>query len=152
MSLDIIHKTPTLLSLILVRDALPQRMILLISCWRPGADILIEDIEDTRQMLADMGLTGKVQVGNSDAGFYFNTKVLEAIDYGVNLNCLSSPYTLTHRFLQSSCPTCILGSVAFRLTILQVGLGTFLISTTSSQLHACPTTPKCTLQKRVGQR
>jgi len=42
-------------------------------------------------MLADMGLTGKVQVGNSDAGFYFNTKVLEAIDYGVNLNCLSSP-------------------------------------------------------------
>ena len=63
----------------------------LISRWRPGADILIEDIQDTRQMLADMGLTGKVQVGNSDAGFYFNTKVLEAIDYGVNLNCWSSP-------------------------------------------------------------
>ena len=34
-------------------------------------------------MLVSMGLTGKIPVGNSDAGAWFNTLVLEAIDYGV---------------------------------------------------------------------
>jgi len=34
-----------------------------------------------RDMLSQMGL--KIPVGNSDAGFYFNTKVLRGIDYGL---------------------------------------------------------------------
>jgi hypothetical protein len=34
-------------------------------------------------MLKSMSLDGKVQVGNSDAGSYFNNLVLAAVDYGV---------------------------------------------------------------------
>lgn len=50
-----------------------------------GADLLIVNITDTRNLLKSLGLS--VPVGNSDAGSYFNTKILEAVDYGV---CLSS--------------------------------------------------------------
>ena len=46
-----------------------------------GADLLIVNITDTRNMLKQLGLS--IPVGNSDAGSYFNTKVLEAVDYGV---------------------------------------------------------------------
>jgi len=46
-----------------------------------GAAILLPFIKDTRDMLASMGLS--IPVGNSDAGSYFNTQVLSAIDYGV---------------------------------------------------------------------
>lgn len=46
-----------------------------------GADLLIVNITDTRNMLKTMGLS--IPVGNSDAGSYFNTKVLEAVDYGM---------------------------------------------------------------------
>lgn len=46
-----------------------------------GADLLIVNITDTRNMLKELGLS--LPVGNSDAGSYFNTKVLEAVDYGV---------------------------------------------------------------------
>ena len=46
-----------------------------------GAAILIADIKDTRNMLK--GLNLNVPVGTSDAGSYFNTLVLEAVDYGV---------------------------------------------------------------------
>lgn len=46
-----------------------------------GADLLIVNITDTRNLLKSLGLS--VPVGNSDAGSYFNTKVLEAVDYGV---------------------------------------------------------------------
>ena len=49
-----------------------------------GADLLIVNITDTRNLLSSLGIS--VPVGNSDAGSYFNTKVMEAIDYGV---CLS---------------------------------------------------------------
>jgi len=49
-----------------------------------GADLLIVNITDTRNLLTSLGLS--VPVGNSDAGSYFNTKVMEAIDYGVCLN------------------------------------------------------------------
>jgi hypothetical protein len=34
-------------------------------------------------MLKDMNLDKNIPVGNSDAGSYFNNKVLAAIDYGV---------------------------------------------------------------------
>ncbi|KAG6856905.1 hypothetical protein H0H87_012487 [Tephrocybe sp. NHM501043] len=46
-----------------------------------GAAILISNIQDTRNMLTSIGVT--LQVGTSDAGSYFNTKVLEAVDYGM---------------------------------------------------------------------
>lgn len=49
---------------------------------RAGARLLIEKIDDTRAMLRTMGLT--VEVGTSDAGSYFNTALLEAIDYGLS--------------------------------------------------------------------
>lgn len=38
-------------------------------------------------MLSSMGVS--LQVGNSDAGSYFNNEVLGAIDYGVSLQKLS---------------------------------------------------------------
>jgi exo-beta-1,3-glucanase (GH17 family) len=47
-----------------------------------GAAILISFINDTRSMLSSMNL-GSMPVGNSDAGSYFNTEVLQAVDYGM---------------------------------------------------------------------
>ena len=46
-----------------------------------GAQILIADIKDTRNMLSELGV--KLAVGTSDAGAYFNNKVLAEVDYGV---------------------------------------------------------------------
>jgi exo-beta-1,3-glucanase (GH17 family) len=46
-----------------------------------GADLLIVNITDTRNVLKNLGLS--LPVGNSDAGSYFNNKVLAAVDYGV---------------------------------------------------------------------
>jgi len=48
-----------------------------------GADLLIADIQDTIQTLSSMNLPKHIPVGNSDAGAYYNTKVLEAIEYGM---------------------------------------------------------------------
>ena len=48
-----------------------------------GAQLLIANIQDTRQMLASLSLPKTIPVGNSDAGAYFNNLVLGAIDYGV---------------------------------------------------------------------
>jgi len=48
-----------------------------------GAAILIADIQDTRSMLKDLSLSTNLPVGTSDAGSYFNTLVLEAVDYGM---------------------------------------------------------------------
>ncbi|CAE7136729.1 unnamed protein product [Rhizoctonia solani] len=44
---------------------------------------LVEKIKDTRDMLAGMSLSKNLPVGTSDAGSYFNTPLLEAIDYGL---------------------------------------------------------------------
>ncbi|KAL5486085.1 hypothetical protein ACEPAI_7129 [Sanghuangporus weigelae] len=46
-----------------------------------GAQLLIQNITDTRNMLSDMGLS--IPVGTSDAGSYFNDEVLAAVDYGM---------------------------------------------------------------------
>jgi len=46
--------------------------------------MLIPWINDTRSMLAGMGLSN-ISVGNADAGSYFNNLVLEAVDYGVRM-------------------------------------------------------------------
>lgn len=48
-----------------------------------GAAGLIDNIQDTRKMLADMNLPKTIPVGNSDAGAWFNTRVLQAVDYGM---------------------------------------------------------------------
>lgn len=48
-----------------------------------GAQILIANIDDTRKMLSGMNLPKTIPVGNSDAGAFFNTLVLEASDYGM---------------------------------------------------------------------
>jgi exo-beta-1,3-glucanase (GH17 family) len=50
----------------------------------PGATILVSAIDDTRSMLAGMNLKKNIPIGNSDAGSYFNTKVLQKIDYGLS--------------------------------------------------------------------
>ncbi|KAJ7364295.1 glycoside hydrolase [Mycena albidolilacea] len=47
-----------------------------------GAAILIANIEDTRSMMRDLSLTN-VAIGTSDAGSFFNTKILAAVDYGM---------------------------------------------------------------------
>ncbi|KAH0587829.1 hypothetical protein H2248_006588 [Termitomyces sp. 'cryptogamus'] len=49
-----------------------------------GAAMLIAYIEDTRNMLAGLSLPKTMPVGNSDAGSYFNTKVLSSVDYGAS--------------------------------------------------------------------
>lgn len=53
-----------------------------------GAQILIGNIQDTRSMLSGLGVS--VPVGNSDAGAYFNTEVLGAVDYGVRCPSFST--------------------------------------------------------------
>ncbi|KAJ7455240.1 glycoside hydrolase [Mycena galericulata] len=52
------------------------------SVGNAGAAILIADIKDTRSMMSSLSLSN-VTIGTSDAGAYFNTLVLEAIDYGM---------------------------------------------------------------------
>ncbi|KAJ7762001.1 glycoside hydrolase family 17 protein [Mycena maculata] len=47
-----------------------------------GAAILIADIDNTRTMMSNLSLSN-ITIGTSDAGAYFNTLVLEAIDYGM---------------------------------------------------------------------
>lgn len=46
-----------------------------------GAAILIADIQDTRNVLKNLSLS--IPVGTADAGSYFNTLVLKAVDYGM---------------------------------------------------------------------
>ncbi|TFK62258.1 glycoside hydrolase [Pluteus cervinus] len=48
-----------------------------------GAALIIADITDTRSMLTGLSLPSPMPVGNADAGSYFNTKVLQAVDYGM---------------------------------------------------------------------
>jgi len=47
-----------------------------------GAQNLIVNITDTKNMIAELGL--KIPVGNSDAGSYFSTQVLSSVDYGLS--------------------------------------------------------------------
>jgi exo-beta-1,3-glucanase (GH17 family) len=48
-----------------------------------GAASLIADINDTRSMLSGLSLSKTIPVGTADAGAYFNTMVLQAVDYGM---------------------------------------------------------------------
>ena len=68
-----------------------------------GAAILIADIKDTRSMLSAMNLTNML-VGTSDASGYFNTQVLQAVDYGVRFTGLWLTVAwLTLRFRWQMC-------------------------------------------------
>jgi len=51
---------------------------------KEGSAILVADILETRTMLEELGMTGQVEVGNSDAGSYFSTDVLSVVDYGLS--------------------------------------------------------------------
>jgi hypothetical protein len=65
-----------------------------------GADKLVGFIKDTRQMLQGMGLSS-LPVGNSDAGSYFNNKVLESVDFGVRpFSCfICAPFVFLFAYL-----------------------------------------------------
>ena len=53
-----------------------------------GAQLLLTNITDTRNQLKALNLPKTIQVGTSDAGSYFNKLVLQAVDYGVGVECL----------------------------------------------------------------
>jgi len=46
-----------------------------------GADLILVNITDTKNWIKQLGYS--IPVGNSDAGSYFNRKVLGAVDYGL---------------------------------------------------------------------
>ncbi|EUC67542.1 glycoside hydrolase family 17 protein, partial [Rhizoctonia solani AG-3 Rhs1AP] len=48
-----------------------------------GNEYILNSVQDTRPMLSGMSLSKTPPVGTSDAGAYFNTPILEAIDYGL---------------------------------------------------------------------
>jgi exo-beta-1,3-glucanase (GH17 family) len=48
-----------------------------------GAQILVPWIQDMTNTLKSMNLNKHIPVGTSDAGSYFNTQVLEAVEYGM---------------------------------------------------------------------
>lgn len=54
-------------------------------CGCIGADILLSFVTDMRTTLSGMSLSKTIPVGNSDAGSFFSSKVLAAVDYGVRL-------------------------------------------------------------------
>ncbi|KAI1796969.1 glycoside hydrolase superfamily [Ganoderma leucocontextum] len=49
-----------------------------------GAQLLISNITDTRTAVQALGLSKTLPIGTADAGAYFNTEVLEAVDYGMS--------------------------------------------------------------------
>lgn len=48
-----------------------------------GATILLADIADMRTTLAALSLSKTLQVGTAEAGSFFSTQVLSAVDYGM---------------------------------------------------------------------
>lgn len=48
-----------------------------------GAALLQADIDDTKSMIAGLNLNSHVQVGTAEAGSFFNTQVLQDVEYGV---------------------------------------------------------------------
>ncbi|KAI0076006.1 glycoside hydrolase [Panus rudis PR-1116 ss-1] len=49
-----------------------------------GAQLLIPNITDTRNAIAELNLGKTIPVGTADAGSYFNNEVLAAVDYGMS--------------------------------------------------------------------
>lgn len=79
-------RTPTVLSEIKVINYVHVFHNALSELITLGAAILIANIADTRKMLSGLNLDKTIPVGSSDAGSYFNNKVLEAVDYGVSFD------------------------------------------------------------------
>jgi exo-beta-1,3-glucanase (GH17 family) len=48
-----------------------------------GASVLLPNITDMRSQLQSLSLSKTLQVGNAEAGAYFNNEILQAVDYGV---------------------------------------------------------------------
>jgi hypothetical protein len=89
-----------------------------------GAKILIADIQDTRTTINSMNLPKHIPIGNSDAGSYFNTLVLEAVDYGVSyllLGIFTRRYMIHPVFKILRWQTYTLGSATYRSMLLQGG-------------------------------
>jgi exo-beta-1,3-glucanase (GH17 family) len=49
-----------------------------------GAALLKADIDDTRSMISAMSLSKHIPIGTADAGAFFNTLVLEDVEYGMS--------------------------------------------------------------------
>ncbi|KAJ7285224.1 glycoside hydrolase [Mycena rebaudengoi] len=47
-----------------------------------GAALLLQNVTDTRMKMSALSL-GSIPIGTSDAGSYFNSKVLKSVDYGM---------------------------------------------------------------------
>jgi len=60
--------------------------------------MLIADIADTRTTLGSLALSKTLLVGNADAGSYFNTLVLKAVDYGVRTLSFCLDFSFTNMF------------------------------------------------------
>ena len=48
-----------------------------------GAQLLITNITDAKTTFGGLGLSSTPPIGTADAGSYFNTQVLEQVEYGV---------------------------------------------------------------------
>ncbi|KAI0342691.1 glycoside hydrolase [Trametopsis cervina] len=48
-----------------------------------GAQLLLANITDARTTFGGLGLSKTIPIGNSDAGSYFSSEVLAAVDYGM---------------------------------------------------------------------
>ena len=81
----------------ILRNAFPELVTL-------GAKILTANIADTRKMLSELNLNKTIQVGNSDAGGYFNAEVLEAVDYGVSFDLYLKVESILHVQSAIQCP------------------------------------------------
>lgn len=49
-----------------------------------GGQLLIADIQDTVSALSALNLDKHIPVGTADAGAFFNTEVLQAVEYGMS--------------------------------------------------------------------
>jgi hypothetical protein len=74
-----------------------------------GAALLVADITDTRDMLGNLGLSKIPRVGTSDAGSYFNSIVLKAVDYGVCSLWMhySQKYLIRPSIVDGKCPSLV---------------------------------------------
>ena len=88
-----------------------------------GADILIADIRDTINTLNSMNLSKHIPVGNSDASAYFNTKVLQSIEYGVGylVGSFTLAYMIDSVFGNFRWQACSRGLATCRSIMLQGG-------------------------------
>ena len=110
--------------------------------------MLIVNITDTRNLLKELGLS--VPVGNSDAGSYFNTKILEAVDYGVRL-VSRLPFCVCSRS-SNRWPMFTRGLLILPLLPEPNGRGTSSRTPTSTSQRHCQTSPICRSLRSAGQR